>query len=81
MSQLSLFSRTELAEMRDRSKARNYSPERDAFRRDHQRRRDHGKAQRHAARIYQAFQQSCDGEMPRIPPARVNTRAHYRTAQ
>ena len=70
MSQLSLFSRTELTAMRDRSKARNYSPERDAFRRDHQRRRDHGKAQRHAARIYQAFQQSGDGEMPLIPPTR-----------
>jgi hypothetical protein len=67
MSQLSLFSRTELASMLDPSKARNYSPEREAFRRDHQRRRDHGKAQRHAARIYQAFQESCDGEMPRIP--------------
>jgi hypothetical protein len=67
MTQLSLFSQAELADMRDRTKSRNYSPERDAFRRDHQRRRDHGKAQRHAARIYQAFQQSCDDEVPPIP--------------
>ena len=67
MSQPSLFSRSELATMRDRTKARNYSPERDAFRRDHQRRRNHGKAQRHAARIYQDFHESCDDEIPRIP--------------
>jgi hypothetical protein len=67
MSQLSLFSPADLAKMRDRTKARNYSPERAAFRRDHQRRRDHGKAQRHAERIYRDFQQSCDNEFPRIP--------------
>lgn len=67
MSQLSLFSPADLAKMRDRTQARNYSPERDAFRRDHQHRRDHGKAQRHAARIYRDFQQSCDNEVPRIP--------------
>ena len=67
MSQLSLFSRADLAKMRDRTKARNYSPERDAFRRVQKRRRDHGKAQRHAARIYRDFQRSCDDEIPRIP--------------
>jgi hypothetical protein len=55
--------------MRDRSAARNHSPQRDAFRREHQRRRDHGKAQRHAERIYRAFQQSCSDEVPRIPGA------------
>ena len=58
MTQMSLFNRAELATMRDPTKARNYSAERDAFRRDHKRRRDHGKAQRHAQRIYRAFQQS-----------------------
>ena len=77
MSQPSLFSRSELAEMRDRTKARNYSPERDAFRRDHQRRRDHGKAQRHAARIYRDFHESGDHEIPQMPaqlPARARDR-------
>jgi hypothetical protein len=69
MPQLSLFSPSELASMRDRTKSRNHSPERDAFRREHQRRRNHGKAQRHAARIYQQFHQACDAEVPRIPAA------------
>lgn len=68
MQQLSLFSRAELAEVRDRTRRRNYSPEKEAFRREHQRRRDHGKAQRHAARIYKAFQESCDDRVPTIPP-------------
>ncbi|GIE94523.1 hypothetical protein [Paractinoplanes rishiriensis] len=67
MAQLSFFSPAELAAMRDRTKARNHSPERDAFRRAQQRGRDHGKAQRHAARIYRDFQQSCDGKAPQIP--------------
>ena len=67
MSQLSLFSPSDLAEMRDRTRSRNYSPESEAFRRVQQRRRDHGKAQRHAARIYRDFQQSCDDEIPQIP--------------
>ena len=67
MSQLSLFSPAELAEMRDPAKAADYSPQRGAFHRAQQRRRDHGKAQRHAQRIYRAFQQSCDSAVPRIP--------------
>ncbi|MET0417214.1 MAG: hypothetical protein ABW022_14480 [Actinoplanes sp.] len=69
MTQLSLFSRNETAAMRDVTRARNYSARRDAFRREHQRRRDHGKAQRHAARIYRAFQDFCSDEVPQIPPA------------
>jgi hypothetical protein len=64
MPQLSLFSRAELATMRDR----DHSLSTDSFRRDQLRRREHGKARRHAARIYQAFQQSCSDEVPRIPP-------------
>ena len=68
MTHASFFSRAELAEMRDPTKACNYSPTRDAFRRDLERRRDHGKAQRHAQRIYQAFQQSCPDDPPHIPP-------------
>jgi hypothetical protein len=67
MPQLCLFSPAELTEMRDKTKARNYSADRDAFRRDHRRRRNYGKAKRHAERIYRDFQQSCDDEFPRIP--------------
>jgi hypothetical protein len=74
MSQISLFNPSEVAEMRDRTKDRNYSPERDAFRRDHQRRRDHGKAQRHAARLYRDFHQSCDDQVPQIPARRPTTK-------
>lgn len=76
MSQLSLFSPADVAEMRDRTKARNYSPDRDAFRRDHQRRRDHGKAQGHAERIYRDFHQSCDDEIPQIPASRPGPSRH-----
>ncbi|MEV4347453.1 hypothetical protein AB0J83_23605 [Actinoplanes sp. NPDC049596] len=68
MSQLSFFSRAELAAMRDPAKRRNYWPGEKAFRRDHKIRRDHGKAQRHARRIYLDFQQSCPDEPPPIPP-------------
>ena len=75
MTQLSLFNPSDLAKMRDRTKARNYSPERDAFRRDQQRRRDHGKAQRHAARIYRDFHRSCDDNVPQIPPQPSTARA------
>ncbi len=71
MPQPSLFSRTEIAAMRDRTKAPNHSPEADAFRREHQRRRDHGKAQRHAGRIYRAFQQSCSDDDPVIPQVKT----------
>ncbi|XVU21316.1 hypothetical protein ACQPZJ_29085 [Actinoplanes sp. CA-054009] len=54
--------------MRDPTKNRNYSPDDAAFRRDHKRRRDHGKAQRHARRIYIEFQKSLPDEPPPIPP-------------
>ena len=37
--------------MRDRSKARNYSPSREAFRRDHECRRRHGLVKRHAEKL------------------------------
>ena len=54
MRQLQLFTSAELARMRDRTKARNYSPERDEFRRDHERRRAFGLARRHAERLRHA---------------------------
>jgi hypothetical protein len=39
MGQMQLFTRAETTAMRDRTRARNYSPEKEAFRRDHERRR------------------------------------------
>jgi hypothetical protein len=73
MAGSTLFGRDELSRMRDRTTRRNYSPEVDAFRRDHQRRRDHGKARRHAERIYRAFRETCDDEAPPVPPPRDPT--------
>src|SRR3954470_9534088 len=48
MRQLQLFTSVQLATMRDRTASRNYSPERDAFRREHERHRAWGLIQRHA---------------------------------
>ena len=53
MRQLELFSRAELAGMRDRSRARNYSASRDEFRRAHERHRVWGLQRRHAERLRQ----------------------------
>ena len=50
MRQLQLFSGAEVAAMRDRTERRNYSPQGDAFRRDHKRRPAFGLEQRHALR-------------------------------
>ena len=49
--QIQLFTRPAIAAMRDRTKARNYSPEREEFRRDHARRRRWGLARRHAQKL------------------------------
>ena len=54
MGQMSLFSKAETARMRDRTAARNYSPERHAFRREHERHRAWGLQQRHAAKLRHA---------------------------
>uniref|UniRef100_UPI001C84FD5B hypothetical protein n=1 Tax=Paractinoplanes polyasparticus TaxID=2856853 RepID=UPI001C84FD5B len=50
MRQLQLFNTVELAKMRDRTKARNWSPAGDEFRREHERHRAWGLQQRHAAK-------------------------------
>jgi hypothetical protein len=47
MGQLQLFSRGQLATMRDRTRARNYSAEGEEFRRDHERHREWGLTQRY----------------------------------
>ena len=51
MRQMSLFSRAEIASVRDRTRARNYSPERDEFRRQHERHRVWGLRRRHAGKL------------------------------
>ena len=51
MRQLQLFTSAQLATMRDRRAARNYSAEAEQFRRDHERHRAWGLARRHAERL------------------------------
>jgi hypothetical protein len=51
VGQIGLFSRAQIASMRDRTKRRNYSEEAEEFRRDHARRRRYGLAQRHAQKL------------------------------
>ncbi len=54
MRQLQLFTTTELAGMRDRTAAHDYSPAGEGFRREHERRRAHGLERRHAERLRHA---------------------------
>jgi hypothetical protein len=63
VQQLQLFTRTELAGMRDRTASRNHSPGREQFRREHERHRAWGLARRHAERLRHARTH------PRHPPA------------
>ena len=51
MGQLSLFGRSEIAAMRDRTAKRNYSPAADEFRREHERHRKWGLQQRHGEKL------------------------------
>src|SRR4051812_14657914 len=60
MRQLQFFTNVELAAMRDRTKARNYSPEADEFRREHARHRNWGLARRHARKLCRS--QGCSTE-------------------
>lgn len=52
---MALFGRAETAAMRDRTRARNYSAEREGFRRVQQSRRDWGLAQRHAEKLRRMY--------------------------
>jgi hypothetical protein len=69
MGQLSLFSRAETAAMRDRTKARNYDPERDEFRRQQRFRRDWGLQRRHAEKLRRLRE---SGAMSRPPSVRAS---------
>jgi len=70
--QLSLFDRATTTAMRDRTRSRNYSPERDEFRRDHERRRYWGLKRRHAEKLRQIHG---DRPPPTTPPANDDRRA------
>src|SRR5690242_3732214 len=75
--QLQFFTRTEIAGMRDRTAARNYSPEAEAFRRPHERHRAWGLKRRHATKERRLRE---SGGIPRpraeaVSPARVRSAA------
>jgi hypothetical protein len=55
VSQMELFSRAQLAAMRDRTRRRNYSAEAEQFRRDHQRHRAWGLQQRQDRKLSLAY--------------------------
>ena len=85
MRQLQLFTRAALAEMRDRTAARNYSPAREEFRREHAHHRTWGLTQRHGERLRRERGQSCAHD-PALrseraaadvtPPAQMSQPAH-----
>jgi hypothetical protein len=64
MRQLQLFTSSELARMRDRTASRNYSPERDQFRREHERHRSWGLARRQAEKLSRA--RAADSNRPPV---------------
>ena len=83
--QIELFTRAQLAGMRDRTRRRNYSAEAEEFRREHQRHREWGLRQRHArklSRLYGSpaaawaqFQRDADELRSPSTPARSTTPA------
>jgi hypothetical protein len=68
MGQLQLFTATELATMRDRTRARKYSPQGEEFRRVHQRHRAWGLAQRHAQRLQHLRERQRDTDQANTAP-------------
>ena len=75
MRQLQLFTTAQLAKMRDRTAARNYSVESEEFRRNHERHRAWGLERRHAERLRQLREKrraalEPAGPAPGPPPAR-----------
>ena len=72
MAQLQLFTPAELAGMRDRTKARNYSPEAENFRRVHEGHREWGLRQRYARKARRLANSTRDVVAP-------TTTSEYRT--
>jgi hypothetical protein len=75
MTQLQLFTKDELALMRDPAAARNYSSERDEFRREQQRRRAWGKARLHGERLHRIAESLRDPPQPDNRPRKQPTTA------
>ncbi|MBM2613950.1 hypothetical protein JIG36_00075 [Actinoplanes sp. LDG1-06] len=78
MRQLQLFTSSELAKMRDRTKRRNYSEAGEEFRREHERHRAWGLAQRHAARL--RYLRNLDRDRPSDRPTASGAPASPREA-
>jgi hypothetical protein len=70
-----VFGRSEIAGMRDWAAARNHCPERDAFRREHERHRAWGLRRRHAAKLRHVRQ-----HQPAPPTAPASRDDHTRPA-
>ena len=66
MGQLQLFTPAQIAGMRDRTRGRNHSPEREQFRREQARRREVGLARRLAQKLYHLWHHGADPEPPAI---------------
>jgi hypothetical protein len=78
MGQASLFTRSEIASMRDRTVSRGYSPAREEFRREHERHRAWGLRRRHEEKLHRnrdGGASNCAGEgqahtaTPAMPPS------------
>lgn len=67
MGQLEIFTSAQISGMRDRTRAPNYSPERERFRREQARRREVGLARRHAQKLYHLWHHDADPEPPGLP--------------
>jgi len=55
VGQMGLFTRAQVATMRDRTRRRNYSAEAEEFRREHARHREWGLTQRHARKLSRLY--------------------------
>jgi hypothetical protein len=64
MRQLQFFTTAELTVMRDRTRSRNHCPERDQFRREHERHRAWGLTQRHARKLRRRHGGTHDSPVP-----------------
>ena len=60
VGQIGLFTRDQLVAMRDRTRRRNYSAEAEKFRREHEKHREWGLAQRHARKLTRLYGSTAD---------------------
>jgi hypothetical protein len=87
MGQGSLFSRSEIAGMRDRTRSRKYSAARDDFRREHERHRAWGLQRRHAEKLRRIREgrstspEVVNSAAPATPPASSSRRPAARASR